>query len=221
MPAVPRTEGLSKSRAEFTRRLWTRPAPLQAGGRGGGKGAGSAPRTASPTTLQTGLQFLTKDFLRFWMVDICREWGSRLNTGRRHPTGAGGNWGWDRGGEKARRTRGECAGQAPGWLSRSDGEGTKCRRSFLFCAFMEHARARTARSAGPAPYRTAGSLSRVEGKGAPAPPRSAMEPATWTRDHLYPPVSGRKWGTEETANRSQINKGNRLRRDRCNRLKPL
>ena len=73
VPAVPRTEGLSKSRAEFTRRLWTRPAPLQAGGRGGGKGAGSAPRTASPTTLQTGLQFLTKDFLRFWMVDICRE----------------------------------------------------------------------------------------------------------------------------------------------------
>ena len=24
---------------------------------------------ASPTTLQTGLQFLTKDFLRFWMAD--------------------------------------------------------------------------------------------------------------------------------------------------------
>ena len=25
---------------------------------------------ALPTNLQTGLQFLTKDFLRFWMVDI-------------------------------------------------------------------------------------------------------------------------------------------------------
>ena len=37
--------------------------PLEAGGRGEGKGAGSAPRTASPTTLQTGFQLLTKDFL--------------------------------------------------------------------------------------------------------------------------------------------------------------
>ena len=45
------------------------------GGRrqGEGKGANSAPETPSPTTLQTGLQFLTKDFLRFWMVDIRLE----------------------------------------------------------------------------------------------------------------------------------------------------
>ena len=51
----------------------TRPPP--AGGRrwGEGKGANSAPETASPTKLQTGSQFLTKDFLRFWMVDIRRE----------------------------------------------------------------------------------------------------------------------------------------------------
>ena len=49
--------------------------PSPAGGRRHreGKGAGSAPRTAAPTTLQTGLQFLVKDLLRFWMVDICRE----------------------------------------------------------------------------------------------------------------------------------------------------
>ena len=32
-----------------------------------------APEMVSPTKLQTGLQFLTKDFLRFWMVDIRRE----------------------------------------------------------------------------------------------------------------------------------------------------
>ena len=32
-----------------------------------------APETASPTKVETGFQFLTKDFLRFWMVDICRE----------------------------------------------------------------------------------------------------------------------------------------------------
>ena len=32
-----------------------------------------APETASPTKVETGFQFLTKDFLRFWMVDIHRE----------------------------------------------------------------------------------------------------------------------------------------------------
>ena len=91
------------------RRLRTSPAPPEAGGSGEGKGAGSAPSTASPTTLQTGLQFLTKDFRRFWMVDIRREGcgktqgaGTRLARagtgagnaeGRRHthPTGVGGN----------------------------------------------------------------------------------------------------------------------------------
>ena len=36
-----------------------------------GDGANSAPKT----TLQTGLQFLTKDFLGFWMVDILQEGG--------------------------------------------------------------------------------------------------------------------------------------------------
>ena len=34
-------------------------------------------------------------------------------------------------------------------------------------------------------------------------------------------MSGRKLDTEETADRSQINKGNRFRKDRCNRLKSL
>ena len=37
------------------------------------KGANSAPERASPTKLQTGFQFLTKDFLRFWTVDTRRE----------------------------------------------------------------------------------------------------------------------------------------------------
>ena len=32
-----------------------------------------------------------------------RSW---LDTGRMHPTGAGGDWGWGRRGEKAHRTRG-------------------------------------------------------------------------------------------------------------------
>ena len=66
----------SKGSEQVQRRasLWrTCPAALEAGGRGEGKGANSAPKTASPTTLQTALQFLTKDVLRFWMVDIRRE----------------------------------------------------------------------------------------------------------------------------------------------------
>ena len=58
------------------------PPLTEAGGRGKGKGAGSAPRTASPTALQTDLQFLIKDLLRFWMVDIRRE-------GRGETQGAG------------------------------------------------------------------------------------------------------------------------------------
>ena len=37
------------------------------------KEANSAPEMASPTKLQTGFQFLTKDFLRLWMVDIRQE----------------------------------------------------------------------------------------------------------------------------------------------------
>ena len=74
----------------------------------------------------------------------------------------------------------------------------KRRRSFLFRTFVEHPRAGTARSAGHAPYRTAGCLSSIEGKAAPAPPRSTMELATRIRDHLRPPVSGWKLGTEET-----------------------
>ena len=126
---------------------------------------------------------------------------------RRHPTGAGGDWGWGRGGQKVRRTWGECAQQAPGCLSRSDGEGTKSRRSFLFRAFVEQPRAGTAHSAGHTPYRTARSLSSIEGKAAPAPLHSVTELATQIRVHLRPPVSGWKLGTEETGKR----KPNKLR----------
>ena len=108
LPAVRRTKGPIKSRKELCR-LLTGPAPLETGGSREGKGAGSAPRTAAPTALQTGLQFLTEDFLRFWMVDIileghCETQGTgtrpvQVGTGagdvevrrRTHPTGMGGN----------------------------------------------------------------------------------------------------------------------------------
>ena len=47
--------------------------PPEAGGREEGKGENLAPEMASPTKLQTGFQLLTKDFLRFWMIDIHQE----------------------------------------------------------------------------------------------------------------------------------------------------
>ena len=50
------------------------PSPLEVGVRGDGKGVNSAPEKPPPPTLQTGPRFLSKDFLRFWTVDIrCGE----------------------------------------------------------------------------------------------------------------------------------------------------
>ena len=53
--------------------------PIPTGGRGevgasqSQNEANSTPEASSSTKLQTGFQFLTKDFLRFWVVDIRRE----------------------------------------------------------------------------------------------------------------------------------------------------
>ena len=70
LPAVHRTKGLNKSRGASQ----LRPAQPPGGRRQGeGKGANSAPEAAPPTALQAGLQSLTKDLLRFRMVDIRRE----------------------------------------------------------------------------------------------------------------------------------------------------
>ena len=108
LPAVHRTKGPSKSREELAGCRLAQPCRRLVVGVGG-KGAGSAPRTASPTALQTGLQFLIKDLLRFWMVDTRREGRgethgagtqpARVGTGagdvegrrRTHPSGMGRN----------------------------------------------------------------------------------------------------------------------------------
>ena len=52
------------------------PSLLEVGVRGEGKGANSAPEKPPPPTRQTGLRFLSKEFLRFWMVNI-RRWEGR------------------------------------------------------------------------------------------------------------------------------------------------
>ena len=73
LSAVRKTKQLSNSREELASSGLAHPAPEAGGGVGEGKGANLAPEMAPPTKLQTGLQFLTKDFLTFWMVDILRE----------------------------------------------------------------------------------------------------------------------------------------------------
>ena len=123
LPAVRRTKGPSKSRGAS--QLQTGPAPPEAGGRGEGKEAGSAPRTASPTILQTGLRFLPKDLLRFWMVDIRREGRGETQGARTRPAQAGTGAG---DAEGRRRT-------APDWRRRKlrlgprRGEGARTRES--------------------------------------------------------------------------------------------
>ena len=174
----PLAEQRDRANPEKSSQATDQPSPAGDWRHGGGERGRLGPKDHSPYPLQTGLQSLFKDLLRFWMVDIRREGRGETQGAGRHPAGAGEDWGWGRGGQKARRTRGECACQAPGCLSPSDGEGTKSRGSFLFRAFVEHRRAGTARSAGQAPYRTAGSLSSVEGKAAPSPLRRAKELAT-------------------------------------------
>ena len=71
-PVCRTKEGLSNSREELSGCGPAHTLP-EAGGRGEGKGTNSAPEMASPTKLQTAFQFLTKDFLRSWMVDIFQE----------------------------------------------------------------------------------------------------------------------------------------------------
>ena len=73
LPAIRRTKGLSKSREELACCGPAQPCQQEAGGRGKGQTPPQGPHP--PTTLQTGLQFLTKDFLRFWMIDV--RWEGR------------------------------------------------------------------------------------------------------------------------------------------------
>ena len=65
-------EELSNPREELAGSRLAHPPP-EAGGRGEGKWGRLGPRDGIPYQTANRLQFLTKDFLRFWMVDICQE----------------------------------------------------------------------------------------------------------------------------------------------------
>ena len=96
------------------------------------------------------------------------------------------------------RTPGERAREAPGCLSVSDGEGTKCRRSFLFRLLWNTGGLEPRAAAGHAPYRTAGSLSSVAGESSTSPSPQRNRTSNLNKSPPRPPVSGRKLGTEET-----------------------
>ena len=87
-PAHSHNKGLSNTREELAG-LQIGPFLTRGRGqRGSGqsqKWANSASQTESPTKLQTGFQFLTKDILGLWMVDIYQEGHSqRLGPQKRH-----------------------------------------------------------------------------------------------------------------------------------------
>ena len=69
------TAGVSQNKGTDKLQRRAGPSPLEVGGRGEGKGANSAREKPPPPTLQTGLWALSKDLLRFWMVDICLREG--------------------------------------------------------------------------------------------------------------------------------------------------
>ena len=169
---IPRTkEGLRNSREVLA---GCRPAhpPPEAGGRGERKGANSAPETASPTKLQTGFQSQTKDFLRFWMVDIHQEGCSQRSAPRRETRHTGpARWKLrlGLGGGKSCCTWGECTNQAPGCLSCSDWgrHKTQAQPSLCLCGVPKNLNLSglglgSARNSGPAPCRATWSLTSVD-----------------------------------------------------------
>ena len=98
LPAVRRTKGLSKSREELACSGLAHPQQrLEARGRGKGQA-----RPQGPHPLPTANRPPVSNQRPPEILDGRHPpGGSWLDTGRRHPTGAGGDWGWGREGEKA------------------------------------------------------------------------------------------------------------------------
>ena len=110
---------------------------------------------APPTKQQTVFQLLTKDFLRFWMVDIRREGCSQKsapqNRHMAHPAG-----------ESALKF-------LAAWAARAGRHKTQAQPSMRLCGVPRNPNLSgsglgSARNAGPAPWRAAWSLSSVDGE---------------------------------------------------------
>ena len=98
LPAVHRTKGLSKSRDELA--CCGRPSPAGDWRQEGGERGRLGPKDCSPYRTANRPP-VSNQRLPEILDGRHPPGGSRLDTGRRHPTGAGGDWGWGRGGEKA------------------------------------------------------------------------------------------------------------------------
>ena len=97
------------------------PSPTRGRKQEGGERGKLGPRDGIPYQTANSFQSLTKDFQRFWIVDICWEGRSQKSAPQKrhkaHLTSVPKKWGWDRRGNKACFTRVECARQAHGCLS--------------------------------------------------------------------------------------------------------
>ncbi|CAI9180715.1 unnamed protein product [Rangifer tarandus platyrhynchus] len=127
----------------------------------------------SPTKLQTG--FLTKDFLRFWMVDICRE-GHRKRSSP--PEETQGTLDLALMETEAGTGRGEVVlhlkrvGSSSSWFSDLLGRRrhkTQAQPSLPLCEVPKNLNLSglglgSARNSGPTPWRAAWSLSSVDGE---------------------------------------------------------
>ena len=154
---------------------------------------------ASATKLQTGFQFLTKDFLRLWMVDIHQEGRSqRSATQKRHKAhwlGVPGNWVWDREGrshaapEKSELVKLLVAWAAPMGKAQNTGPTKPAPLWSTQEPELSGLGLESACNLGPAPCRATWSLSSVDGesthsmsRGKPSVAGTLWVPLTHTSD---------------------------------------
>ena len=116
-------EGLSEYQRRASR-LWTSPFPTGGRRQGGGERGKLGRRDCIPYQTANRLP-VSNQRLPEILDGQHPPGGSQLEASSREQTqgactrlaGRSGSWGWDHGGDKVHRTRGECARQAPGCLS--------------------------------------------------------------------------------------------------------
>ena len=129
----------NKGTEKLQRRAGT--SPLEVGGRGEGKGANSAPEKRHPPTLQTGPRFLSKEVLRFWMVDIrCWEGRARaqLLANSSEQTQATGSACWGHGGKRRAAPRERAPKPLAAWAAEAGKTHTQAQPNPRFCGGPEN-----------------------------------------------------------------------------------
>ena len=191
-------------------RLRTGPAPLEAGGRGRGKGRLGPKdripyRTANkpPVSKQRLPEILDGQHL---------PGGSWGDTGRMHPTGAVGTEAGTAEGRRRARTRETVPIKLlAAWAART---GKAQKAGAAFCSALLW----NTRGLEPRAAQGLNSLDRESSAG-PSPQRKGT--SNLKKSPLPPACVRAEIRHWRDGKQSQINKGNRFRRDRCNRLKSL